>query len=165
MHCHRYSGDWVSELRIHHGAGLRLYFTVRRRVMVFMLVGSTKPTQVRLAKLIERSFRERAMAVETTAFDPDKYFKTPATQAALLSDAMASGNAGLIADAIGIIARNHGMGELAKQTGLNRQGLYAALSADGNPTLETLLKVLAALNLELSVREIEGGSLFHTASP
>ena len=105
------------------------------------------------------------MAVETTAFDPDKYFKTPATQAALLSDAMASGNAGLIADAIGIIARNHGMGELAKQTGLNRQGLYAALSADGNPTLETLLKVLAALNLELSVREIEGGSLFHTASP
>ena len=43
---------------------------------------------------------------------------------------------------------------MAKQTELNRQGLYAALSADGNPTLETLLRVLAALNLELSVREV-----------
>ena len=44
------------------------------------------------------------------------------------------------------------MGEVARQTGLNRQGLYAALSSEGNPTLGALLKVLAALNLELTVR-------------
>ncbi len=92
------------------------------------------------------------MGIKTTAFEPDRYFRTPAAQAHLLTQAMASGDAGHIAEAVGIVARQHGMGELARETGLNRQGLYAALSQDGNPTLATVLKVLAALNLELTVR-------------
>lgn len=92
------------------------------------------------------------MGIKTTAFEPDRYFRTPAAQAHLLTEAMASGDAGHIAEAVGIVARQHGMGELARETGLNRQGLYAALSSRGNPTLGALLKVLAALNLELTVR-------------
>jgi probable addiction module antidote protein len=40
------------------------------------------------------------------------------------------------------------MTELAEQTGLNRQALYA-LSADGHPTLDTLMRVSAALGFEL----------------
>ena len=92
------------------------------------------------------------MPIETTAFEPDRYFRTPAAQAHLLTEAMASGDAGHIADAVGIVARQHGIGDLAKQTGLNRQGLYAALSQDGNPTLSTVLKVLAALDLVLTVQ-------------
>ncbi len=92
------------------------------------------------------------MGIETTAFEPDKYFRTPAAQAHLLTEAMASGNAGHIAEAVGIVARQHGIADLAKQTGLNRQGLYAAFSQDGNPTLSTVLKVLEALNLVLTVQ-------------
>ena len=92
------------------------------------------------------------MGVETRPFEPDKYFQTPEAQAHLLTEAMASGDAGHIADAVGIIARARGVGELARQTGLNRQGLYAALSEAGNPTLSTLLKVLDVLDLELTVR-------------
>jgi probable addiction module antidote protein len=92
------------------------------------------------------------MGLKTTVFEPEKYFRTPAAQAHLLSEALASGDAGHIADAVGIVARQHGIGEIARQTGLNRQGLYAALSPDGNPTLSTVLKVLEALNMELSVR-------------
>ena len=92
------------------------------------------------------------MTIETVAFTPDKYFRSIAAQAHLISDAMASGDAGYIADAVGIVARRHGIGEVAKRTGLNRQALYSALSEGGNPTLTTLLKVLAALDLELTVR-------------
>jgi putative addiction module killer protein len=40
-------GDRVSELRIHHGAGYRAYFTVRDRTIIFMLAGGTKRTQKR----------------------------------------------------------------------------------------------------------------------
>lgn len=92
------------------------------------------------------------MGIETTVFEPDRYFRTPAAQAHLLTEAMASGDAGHIAEAVGIVARQRGIADLAKQTGLNRQGLYAALSQDGNPTLSTMLKVLEALNLVLTVQ-------------
>lgn len=95
------------------------------------------------------------MSVETTAFEPDRYFRTPAAQAHLLTEAMASGDAGHIAEAVGIVARQHGIGDVAKHTGLNRQGLYTALSVDGNPTLSTVLKVLSALDLVLSVQARE----------
>jgi putative addiction module killer protein len=50
-------GDRVSELRIHHGAGIRVYYTIKDRIVVFMLVGGTKRTQrrdIENAKSIER---------------------------------------------------------------------------------------------------------------
>ena len=38
-------GGGVSEMRIDLGAGYRLYFTVRERVVLFLLVGGVKSTQ------------------------------------------------------------------------------------------------------------------------
>jgi probable addiction module antidote protein len=54
-----------------------------------------------------------------------------------------------IAAALGDIARSHGMVRLARETGLTREGLYKALSADGNPSFGTALKVLKALGVKL----------------
>lgn len=56
-----------------------------------------------------------------------------------------------IARAVGAIARAKGMTEVAKDAGLSRESLYRALSQDGNPSLSTILKVLAAMGLKLSV--------------
>lgn len=44
---HESVGDGVSELRIHYGPGYRLYYTLRERVIVILLVGGTKRTQKR----------------------------------------------------------------------------------------------------------------------
>ena len=41
------------------------------------------------------------------------------------------------------------MTKIAAKTGVNRQALYTALSENGNPTLETLLKVMSALGIRL----------------
>jgi probable addiction module antidote protein len=57
-----------------------------------------------------------------------------------------------IAQALGAVARARGMMQLAKDTGLTREGLYKALSKDGNPSLGTVLKVLQALHLRISLR-------------
>ena len=38
-------GEGVSEMRIDMGAGYRVYFTVRQRKVVFLLVGGDKSTQ------------------------------------------------------------------------------------------------------------------------
>ena len=41
------------------------------------------------------------------------------------------------------------LGDIARDTGLGCESLYKALSPDGNPELATLLKVVAALGLQL----------------
>jgi probable addiction module antidote protein len=50
---------------------------------------------------------------------------------------------------LGDIARAKGMTQVAKETGLSRESLYRALSADGNPSFATVLKVTKALGLRL----------------
>jgi len=58
----------------------------------------------------------------------------------------------VIATALGNIARARGMTQIAKETGLNRESLYSALSAERNPTLATFLKVIHALGMQLAVK-------------
>ncbi|MGF1549912.1 MAG: addiction module antidote protein [Sphingomonadaceae bacterium] len=82
-------------------------------------------------------------------YHPDEFLESPESQARLIDDALASGHAGYIADAIGTVARARGMSEVARLSGVSRQRLYAALNEAGNPTLETLLAVLKALEIEL----------------
>jgi probable addiction module antidote protein len=59
------------------------------------------------------------------------------------------GDGSLIRAALGDIARAKGMSQLARDTGLAREGLYKALSADGNPEFATIMKVIKALGLKL----------------
>jgi probable addiction module antidote protein len=44
-----------------------------------------------------------------------------------------------------------GLGAVAAEAGISRESLYRALSANGNPTLKTLLAVLKALGMKLSI--------------
>ena len=59
------------------------------------------------------------------------------------------GDGSLIRAALGDIARARGMAQLARDTGLTREGLYKALSPDGNPEFSTVVKVIHALGLRL----------------
>jgi len=90
------------------------------------------------------------MPLETTPFDAAEYLDTPEAQAELLSDAFATGDAGYIANALGIVARARGMTSVAKEAGVTREALYRALSPDGDPRLSTLLGVTKALGLKLN---------------
>ena len=65
----------------------------------------------------------------------------------------AGDDAAFIAAALGDIARARGMSQLAKDTGLGRESLYKALSGEGNPSFETILKVTRALGLRITVAQ------------
>jgi probable addiction module antidote protein len=56
--------------------------------------------------------------------------------------------------ALGVIARSQNMSELARRVGMSRDGLYKALSADGNPTWSTILKVTNALGLRFELHTV-----------
>lgn len=92
------------------------------------------------------------MALETIPFDPADYLETAEAIRCYLETAMEGNDAKHIASALGDIARSKGMTEIARTTGLGRQALYKALSENGNPTLGTLMAVLDALGLQLSVQ-------------
>ena len=94
----------------------------------------------------------------TTPFDAAKYIREPEDVVEFLNDALESGHAPYIAAVLGDIARSQGMTKLAAKTGVNRQALYTALSENGNPTLETLLKVLAAMGVRLRCEPAEAAA-------
>jgi probable addiction module antidote protein len=85
------------------------------------------------------------MTIETRPFDPADYLDNSEAMLAYLDGAFADGDAGEIADALGVVARARGMSELAEATGVTRQALYKALSSGGNPEFATVLKDIRAL--------------------
>jgi len=91
------------------------------------------------------------MAIELTSLDAAVYLTEPDDQAELLADALATNDVHVIAKAIGIVARARGMSDVAQATGIKRQALYRAFSEEGNPTLDTMLRVLPALGLRMRI--------------
>ena len=61
------------------------------------------------------------------------------------------GDGSLIRVALGNIARSRNMSSLARKLGMTRQGLYKALSQDGNPTFTTVMRVTRALGMDLRI--------------
>jgi probable addiction module antidote protein len=47
-----------------------------------------------------------------------------------------------------------GLGKIAAEAGISRESLYRSLSPKGNPTLKTLVAVLNAVGMRLSVIEV-----------
>jgi probable addiction module antidote protein len=89
--------------------------------------------------------------IQASSWDAADQLETIEDIAAYLEAALEDGDPALIVAALGDIARSKGMTQLSRETGLGRESLYKALSIDGNPEFTTILKVLQALGLRLSV--------------
>lgn len=85
----------------------------------------------------------------TKAWDPADHMRTEEDRAAYLEAALEEGDPMLVAAALGDIARAKGMSQVARDAGLGRESLYKALSPTGNPEFATILKVVAALGMQL----------------
>ncbi len=90
---------------------------------------------------------------KTLPYDSADYLKDPETMQLYMDEAFATGDPALITHALGVIARARSMADVARKTGLSRESLYRALSADGRPELATIMKVLAALDLKLQTAQ------------
>jgi len=86
---------------------------------------------------------------KTRVWDPAEHLTNDEDMAAYLEAALQEGDSALIAAALGDIARAKGMSQVARDAGLGRESLYKALSAEGNPEFATIMKVIAALGLQL----------------
>jgi len=95
--------------------------------------------------------RANESAAGFVPYDVAEHLRTPEEMAAYLDAWLeeAPDDVGGLARALGDIARAKGMTQVAKETGLSRESLYRALSAEGNPSFATVLKVTKALGLRL----------------
>jgi probable addiction module antidote protein len=97
------------------------------------------------------------MMPKTTRFDAIDYLDSEARQVAYIAMALESGEPDFVRDALGLVARARGMGEIAKKAGLNRESLYKALGDSGNPEFGTVMRIVRALGLTLSARPTAPG--------
>jgi probable addiction module antidote protein len=100
-------------------------------------------SKTKLAKTVTKT--------KTVPYDIAEQLRTPEEMASYL-DAWfeeAPDDAAGIARALGDIARARGMSQVARDAGLSRESLYKALSANGNPSFATVLKVARALGVRL----------------
>ena len=63
------------------------------------------------------------------------------------------GDGSLIRAALNDLARAGNMAALARETGMSREDLYKALSAEGNPTFATVMRITRALGLQLRIAQ------------
>ena len=94
------------------------------------------------------------MALQTTPWDSAEYLKTDEDIATYLDAVLEEGDPALVSHALGIIARARGINQMADETGLARDSLCDALSAEGKPEFATVLKVINALGLRLRTHPI-----------
>ena len=105
-----------------------------------------RATPKRVTKLFAQSVSHCDSTIEWLQRDPNH-------AAALLEAALETGDAGDFMSALRMVAdARGGVTRIAEETGLNREALYRTLSRTGNPQLSSLLPILHAAGLRLSVQ-------------
>lgn len=94
------------------------------------------------------------MAIKTTRWDSAEHLQSDEDIKLYLEACFeeAGDDPAFIVHALGVIARAKNMSQLARDTGITREGLYKALSTEGNPTFATVTKVARALGLQITVQ-------------
>jgi len=96
------------------------------------------------------------MTIKTTRWDSAEHLKTDEDVKLYIEACIeeAGDDPAFIVHALGVVARAKNMSQLARDTGITREGLYKALSPEGNPTFSTVAKIAKALGFQLTVQGI-----------
>lgn len=84
-------------------------------------------------------------------FDPSAYLDNEETIAEYLTVTLEENDPDLLLAALSNVAKARGMSQIAKDSGLGRESLYKALAPGAKPRFETIMKVMHALGVKLTV--------------
>ncbi len=98
--------------------------------------------------------KRRIKVNDLPEFDATPYLDSEEAVAAYLTDILEANDAGLLAAALGDIARARGMTEIAKTAGITREALYKALRPGSEPRFDTVNRVCAALGVRLVAQAV-----------
>lgn len=86
---------------------------------------------------------------ELPEFDAADYLDSEEAITGYLNAILEENDDGLLASALGDIARARGMTQIAKEAGIGRESLYKALRDGASPRFDTINRVLNALGIKL----------------
>ena len=95
------------------------------------------------------------MAKKAKPFDAAEHLETDEDIAAYLTEALETEDIDDLLRSIGVAAKARGMSQIARETGLSRESLYKALGGDVRPQFDTIMRVLKALGLKISIEPNE----------
>jgi len=144
-------GAGLMEMRIDYGPRYRVYYVHRGATIVIPVVCWRQAHTAARYQAGPGNGGEAVM-LKTTRFDAADYLHSEERQAAYITAALETGDAAFVRDALGVVARARGMAQVAKRADLNRESLYKALGATGNPEFGTVMRVMRALGLTLAAR-------------
>ena len=84
-------------------------------------------------------------------FDAADYLDNEEVISEYLNSVLEENDTDAFLEALDTIARARSMSKIAVETGLYRESLYKALSADSKPRYETVQKVLGAIGFKITV--------------
>ena len=100
----------------------------------------------------DRPRQRKTKPMHTSKFDAADYIDTPAHVAGYLASAFEDGDVDDIRDALLGVARSRGVAKLAKAARVNEKTLYRTLGKTGNPEFATVMRLLQALGITLTVK-------------
>ncbi len=89
------------------------------------------------------------MAIKATRFDAADYLTDKETQQYFLDEALETNDTADIIRALATIARAQNFSKLARDADITRQGLVKALGPDGNPSFDTIVRLVKAMGLKM----------------
>ena len=92
------------------------------------------------------------MSTEITDYDTSEYLENEQDIIAYLNAIAEYDDPALMQAALGNVAKARGMTQIAKDAGVGRESLYKSLSKDGNPSIQTIAKVIHALGGRLTIQ-------------
>lgn len=84
--------------------------------------------------------------IELVRHDPSLIFKNHKEIKLALSEALMDGDKEAFVEILSGYVRAHNILEVCRRTGLSRTVVYEAISEDGNPSLDTLCKIMTSFN-------------------
>lgn len=87
-------------------------------------------------------------------FNPFDYMETQADIQLFLEDCLSDDDPNTFIEALGLLIKKHGVTEVARESGLNRESLYKVINGKSKPQWETVFKIFKALNFKFSLQAL-----------
>ena len=81
-------------------------------------------------------------------FNPFDYMETQEDIQLFLEECLSDDDPNTFVEALGLLVKKHGVSEIARESGLNRESLYKVINGKSKPQWETVFNVFRALHFK-----------------